>query len=147
MTCEYSTESESLPGGELARKERGVVSTSPPGSDSSSGFPGQSHSSEEARPQTGQDSFHDGGSRGWTCVLGGFCALFCTFGWLNSYVHYHHAQCFWFTWHFTYSFQAWIVSDILPRNSSVDLQCLDDLMDIYNTVVSHVSPLCLATVL
>jgi len=28
----------------------------------------------------------DGGLAGWTCVLGSFFALFCTFGWLNSYV-------------------------------------------------------------
>lgn len=26
----------------------------------------------------------DGGLAGWTCVLGSFLALFCTFGWLNS---------------------------------------------------------------
>jgi hypothetical protein len=27
---------------------------------------------------------HDGGLAGWTCVLGSFFALFCTFGWLNT---------------------------------------------------------------
>lgn len=25
----------------------------------------------------------DGGSKAWLCVLGGFCALFCSFGWIN----------------------------------------------------------------
>lgn len=28
----------------------------------------------------------EGGLAGWTCVLGSFFALFCTFGWLNAYV-------------------------------------------------------------
>jgi hypothetical protein len=28
----------------------------------------------------------DGGFEGWTCVVGGWFALFATFGWLNSYV-------------------------------------------------------------
>lgn len=30
------------------------------------------------------DSSIDGGSEGWTCVIGGCFALFATFGWLNS---------------------------------------------------------------
>ena len=28
--------------------------------------------------------FPDGGFEGWTCVIGGWFALFSTFGWLNS---------------------------------------------------------------
>jgi hypothetical protein len=28
----------------------------------------------------------DGGLEGWTCVVGGWFALFATFGWLNSWV-------------------------------------------------------------
>lgn len=30
----------------------------------------------------------DGGIEGWTCVVGGWFALFATFGWLNSYVSF-----------------------------------------------------------
>lgn len=25
----------------------------------------------------------DGGTKAWLCVLGGFCTLFCSFGWIN----------------------------------------------------------------
>lgn len=25
----------------------------------------------------------DGGLKAWLCVVGGFCALFCSFGWIN----------------------------------------------------------------
>jgi hypothetical protein len=25
----------------------------------------------------------DGGLKAWLCVLGGFCSLFCSFGWIN----------------------------------------------------------------
>lgn len=25
----------------------------------------------------------DGGLKAWLCVLGGFCVLFCSFGWIN----------------------------------------------------------------
>ena len=25
----------------------------------------------------------DGGVKAWLCVLGGFCSLFCSFGWIN----------------------------------------------------------------
>ena len=29
-------------------------------------------------------SFPDGGAKAWLCVLGGFCCLFCSFGWING---------------------------------------------------------------
>lgn len=32
------------------------------------------------------DGIEDGGRKGWICVVGGWFALFATFGWLNSYV-------------------------------------------------------------
>lgn len=31
----------------------------------------------------------DGGLKAWLCVLGGFCALFCSFGWINWCVGLH----------------------------------------------------------
>ncbi|KAL9110111.1 MAG: hypothetical protein Q9227_005305 [Pyrenula ochraceoflavens] len=39
-----------------------------------------------ARPPLGlmdPSSFPDGGIKAWSCVLGGFCALFVSFGWIN----------------------------------------------------------------
>jgi hypothetical protein len=36
----------------------------------------------------------DGGFKGWRCALGGFFALFCTFGWLNSYVSSYRSPAF-----------------------------------------------------
>jgi len=29
------------------------------------------------------DDFPDGGFQAWLVVLGGFCAVFCSFGWIN----------------------------------------------------------------
>ena len=29
----------------------------------------------------------DGGLKAWLCVLGGFCTLFCSFGWINCKFH------------------------------------------------------------
>lgn len=34
-------------------------------------------------PMMDPKSFPDGGLDAWLCVLGGFCALFCSFGWIN----------------------------------------------------------------
>lgn len=34
-------------------------------------------------PMMDPKSFPDGGLDAWLCVTGGFCALFCSFGWIN----------------------------------------------------------------
>ena len=44
--------------------------------------------SEPAAPSEAMNPFHpsqfpDGGKDAWLCLLGGFCCLFCSFGWLN----------------------------------------------------------------
>ena len=33
----------------------------------------------------------DGGTKAWLCVLGGFCTLFCSFGWINCESRRHAA--------------------------------------------------------
>ncbi|CZR68684.1 related to MFS transporter [Phialocephala subalpina] len=40
----------------------------------------EAHIGSASKPTSAQD----GGLAGWTCVLGSFFALFCTFGWLNA---------------------------------------------------------------
>ncbi|KAF8859164.1 MFS general substrate transporter [Acephala macrosclerotiorum] len=45
----------------------------------------ESHASDTPINSTSKAKLlHDGGLAGWTCVLGSFFALFCTFGWLNA---------------------------------------------------------------
>ena len=41
-----------------------------------------------SKPQTAAGVFDprqnpDGGVKAWLCLLGGFCTLFCSFGWIN----------------------------------------------------------------
>jgi len=50
-------------------------------------------SSEKSGPEV-SEPLPDGGFKGWRCVLGGFFALFCTFGWLNSYVSSYYSPAF-----------------------------------------------------
>ena len=49
--------------------------------------PGNQPTGPAAAPEA-VDPFHpsqfpDGGKDAWLCLLGGFCCLFCSFGWLN----------------------------------------------------------------
>ncbi len=41
-------------------------------------------SKTERSPEDLDDFPHDGDFESWTCVIGGWFALFSTFGWLNS---------------------------------------------------------------
>lgn len=58
--------------------------------------PGQQSSSNESMVKDGEQqeekpkpagidpkSFPDGGWEAWSVVIGGFCAIFCSFGWIN----------------------------------------------------------------
>lgn len=50
-----------------------------PNGDAEKGGPPQA----PPNPMMDPKSFPDGGRDAWLCVLGGFCALFCSFGWIN----------------------------------------------------------------
>ncbi len=54
----------------------------------------EGESEKEPRPEPGTklkieltkpspDDFPDGGFQAWLVVMGGFCAVFCSFGWIN----------------------------------------------------------------
>jgi hypothetical protein len=43
-------------------------------------------SAEEANPWH-PSQFPDGGAKAWLVVAGGFCCLFCSFGWINCELH------------------------------------------------------------
>lgn len=44
----------------------------------------EKHDQEASAPTApGPDSFPDGGLRAWLVVLGGFCTIFASFGWIN----------------------------------------------------------------
>ena len=47
------------------------------------------HDVLEANLVDSHDSCPDGGIRAWMVVLGGFCCLFCSFGWINCRFGYH----------------------------------------------------------
>lgn len=70
------------------KNDRGSISIPPANFGSNGGFIG--NEPKESEPQTeaavnpwDPNQFPEGGLRAWSVVVGAFCCLFCSFGWIN----------------------------------------------------------------
>jgi hypothetical protein len=58
-------------------------SEKPQRSDPEDQFPVESPSEHPQETKVDLDAYPEGGLQAWLCIAGGFCAIFCSFGWIN----------------------------------------------------------------